>query len=1117
MDNRAAFDFELASQKVDPSDYIEMIQENGRKHELNCWKNLQKEVSTFIEISQRLSSTERADKTIKAMKDGIEIIFQGGFIFDDFVARPDFLVKTHSPSKLGYFSYEVIDAKLSQSVKADSVLQLMHYSDAIGRVQGMLPTKAFLILGDNDRKTIKVKDCFFYYKNLMKRFISYIQNLNDLKPVHLPCSHCDLCHWRNFCSKRWIEKDDLAQVARITRDQIVKLNKKNLLTMEELSNSSRDLRLGEFNYATYLRLQQQASLQIKSKKEGGKPIFELIKSDEDDYRKKMARNQDVFGFGRLPEPNQGDLFFDIEGDPLYEEKLEYLFGIFFISSEKEEYKSFWALSLKEEKKTFGEFLNFLSGHLERFPNARIYHYASYEKDALRRLSNKYNIGQRFVDNLLRNGTLVDLYQIVRESIRISEPRYSIKNLEKFYQSEFGKREDSVTNGSDSVVFFEMWKDSGADINSEILKDIEKYNLQDVRSTYFLRNWLLKIAKTFGVTINQSDSNKKDIAEISEKAKGYAKDLAIITRKLSQEISKFNDGDCLRENLIDLLDFYKRDAKSQWWNYFDRKELSSEERNEREDCIVGLILEKKTSEKRSNIYHCKFLSQKTSIKTNDKCIDLTSGKSLANLSVNHRDRKVQFKASSDLQFPIDIGLSGPVQSDVLSESIFRFGRDINTYRALSQLMRRHSPTINNDGNEKDLSRYKSPKLLADLITRMDHSLIFIQGPPGTGKTFLMSRVAVILLSMGFKIGVTSNSHKAILNILYRIESFAKEQQVFFRGAKKSSKENTSQHFSNKETTESLIEDLFKVDDLINGDYQLLAGTAWFFANEKLDQTIDYLIVEEAGQMALATAIAAGTSAKSLILLGDQNQLEQPVQGVHPNNAGLSVVNYYLTETKNSDDIHTVVPSDKGIFLNKTYRLHPSICDFVSEAFYESKLVPSVSNLESEIIWSKNNGLNLKRNGIQLLLTSHNSCSKSSEVEAKKVCEIFETLLDGSFYKSKEGKKKIDCDDILVVAPYNMQVELLKSLLPEGSKVGTIDKFQGQEARVVLVSMTTSSAEEIGKDVAFLFSKNRLNVAITRAKTLVVVLFNDKLLEFPCKTQEQVHLVNTFCWLHQNFHE
>jgi uncharacterized protein len=271
------------------------------------------------------------------------------------------------------------------------------------------------------------------------------------------------------------------------------------------------------------------------------------------------------------------------------------------------------------------------------------------------------------------------------------------------------------------------------------------------------------------------------------------------------------------------------------------------------------------------------------------------------------------------------------------------------------------------------------------------------------------------------------------------------------------------------------------------------------------------------MALATAIAAGTSAKSLILLGDQNQLEQPVQGVHPNNAGLSVVNYYLTETKNSDGIHTVVPSDKGIFLNKTYRLHPSICDFVSEAFYESKLVPSVGDLESEIIWSKNNDLNMKRNGIQLLLTSHNSCSKSSEVEAKKVCEIFETLLDDSFYKSKEGKKKIECHDILVVAPYNMQVELLKSLLPEGSKVGTIDKFQGQEARVVLVSMTTSSAEEIGKDVAFLFSKNRLNVAITRAKTLAVVLFNDKLLEFPCKTQEQIYLVNTFCWLHQNFYE
>ena len=231
--------------------------------------------------------------------------------------------------------------------------------------------------------------------------------------------------------------------------------------MEALANLSRDAKVKDIGRATFLRLQQQAKLQVRSRAEGSKLLYELIMADEAGIRSQSDYLPDDHGLGNFQTPRR-DLFFDIEGDPLLDEKLEYLFGIFYFENKEEQYRSFWALSLAEEKKAFMELMEFIEEHFKKFPKARIYHYASYEKDALRRLSNKYGVSQAYVDNLLRNKKLIDLYQIVRDSIRISEPRYSIKNLEKFYLEDVGKRTDSVTNGSDSVIFFEMWRESGGD-------------------------------------------------------------------------------------------------------------------------------------------------------------------------------------------------------------------------------------------------------------------------------------------------------------------------------------------------------------------------------------------------------------------------------------------------------------------------------------------------------------------------------------------------------------------------------------------------------------------------------------------------------------------------------
>ncbi len=1115
-DLHALSDFSLLSRRAEPSDYLQLIQENGRKHELECWNELRKKYKTVLELDNSLSSEDRINATTEAMEKGVGIVFQGALQSEQFTARPDFIVKTDVPSKLGNFSYEVKDSKLSKIAKADSVLQLMHYSDVVSEMQGLLPKNAYLILGDKLEKKFDVKNYFFYFINLKKRFLNFFYKKHDRKEVPLPCSHCDICHWRDHCNQSRTQSDHLVQVARITRDQIIKFNKVGISTMQNLATIPKEKNIPDMGRTIFLRLQQQAALQVKSREQGDTPMYELILKDERGIRSNAGDLIEDYGFDRLPHPEAGDLFFDIEGDPLLDEKLEYLFGIFYSLDQVDKYQSFWALSLADEKKTFTELLKFLEEHFKKFPKAHIYHYAPYEKDALRRLSNKYNIGQIFVDNLLRKKKLVDLYQIVRESLRISEPRYSIKNLEKFYREKMGERTDSVSNGSDSVIFFEMWRESGENENSQLLKDIEQYNLQDVRSTYFLRDWLINVAKLNGVAIGVGmETDRKFSGEMSEQAKRYAKELGIITHKLNKEIKESETNDSLRRTLLDLLDFYKRDEKPQWWSYFDRKELSNEDRIDREDCIATVSIEKECKEKKSMRYFCRYVDQKTGIKTNDKCYDLSSGKALNNMVVDHRSRSLNFKASPGLKSPLDIGLAGPVSSMILSESLFRFCGNIEKYPALVQLLERNPPKLLGLDTGTNLADFQSVSKLNELFSMLDHSLVFMQGPPGTGKTYLTSRVIVNLISRGFKIGVTSNSHKAILNMLQKIVNHAKKAKVGFRGAKKSAKDDPSQHFNQSSTEDSFIVDLFKVDELIDGDFDLLAGTAWFFANERLNQKIDFLIIEEAGQMSLATGIAAATCAKSLILVGDQNQLEQPIQGIHPNDSGMSVINYYLKKDQTSGEIHSVVPEDKGIFLNKTYRLHPKICDFVSEVFYESRLLPLKKNKERELVWEGKLSDDHKKAGVQLVLSDHEGCSKVCSIEANEVKRIYKTLLQHASLKVGEERWKISVEDILVVAPYNMQVELLKTILPVGSKVGTIDKFQGQEAEVVIVSMTTSSPEEIGRDANFLFSKNRLNVAITRAKCLAVVVFNERLLTFPCRTPEQINLLNTFCWLYRRY--
>jgi uncharacterized protein len=207
--------------------------------------------------------------------------------------------------------------------------------------------------------------------------------------------------------------------------------------------------------------------------------------------------------------------------------------------------------------------------------------------------------------------------------------------------------------------------------------------------------------------------------------------------------------------------------------------------------------------------------------------------------------------------------------------------------------------------------------------------------------------------------------------------------------------------------------------------------------------------------------------------------------------------------------TVAP-DRGIFLNRTRRLHPTICQFISEAFYEGRLEADPENARRHLIFeSPIEGISPL--GIHFLPVRHTGCSQKSEEEGRTINEYFQKLLGQKFVDKDGSARAMTTDDILVVSPYNVQVNHLKSILPAGARVGTVDKFQGQEAPIVLVSMATSDAECLPRDIEFLFSANRLNVALSRAQCLAIVTASPKLLETPCRTIPQLRLVNKFCQL------
>jgi uncharacterized protein len=289
-------------------------------------------------------------------------------------------------------------------------------------------------------------------------------------------------------------------------------------------------------------------------------------------------------------------------------------------------------------------------------------------------------------------------------------------------------------------------------------------------------------------------------------------------------------------------------------------------------------------------------------------------------------------------------------------------------------------------------------------------------------------------------------------------------------------------------------------LRSGGASVVAGTAWLFAREDFAEAVDVLFVDEAGQMSLANVLAISQAATSIVLLGDPQQLDQPQRGVHPPGVDVSALAHMLNGR------YTIDP-DTGIFLKHTWRLHPAICAFTSEVFYDGRLAARGENGSQRLNAS---GL-LDGAGLRFVSVEHTGNQNESPEEVQAISQLITELLEGKpTWTDRDGKTApLQNSEILVVAPYNVQVAALAQKLPVGVRVGTVDKFQGQEAPLVFYSMTTSSPEDAPRGMEFLYSLNRLNVATSRARCVAVIVASPALFQVQCKTPRQMRLANALC--------
>ncbi|POH59510.1 TM0106 family RecB-like putative nuclease [Arthrobacter glacialis] len=1096
----------------------------------------------------------KREETLDALRTGADVVFQATFFDGSLVGFADFLVRQPDGT------YAVHDTKLARHAKVSALLQLAAYGDQLQKYDIPVSDVATLVLGNRDHSEHPMPDLLPVFRERRDNFLA-VTAAHRAQPEPVAwlqegISYCGRC---DYCAQQVQEHQDLLLVNGMSTSQRRKLMAAGITTIQKLAE------LPAPESGPLVRLRDQARMQL-----GQEVVDGTAMAGKDEAAHPISYKVLRSSISKLPAPSDGDIFFDFEGDPLWQDPadgkwgIEYLFGSIEAPPAGSEippvFIPFWAHSRDQERKAFTAFLDYVEARRQIWPDMHVYHYAPYEKSALRNLSVRHGAGgatEDIVDNWLRTGLLVDLLDTVRQSVRISESSYSIKKLEPFYMP--AGREGDVTDAGASVVAYADYctaRDAGLAGDTaltakaaQILASISDYNEYDCLSTLHLRDWLFEIGAAVQIgawTEGSGKLNLPDEKKVSYEPTDDERKLQAFIENLAQEKGHtFTDDENAIAMVAAAASYHRREDKQFWWGHFDRLDSAVDSWSEERNIFIVQAAEeiddwaKATPRARTETRTLKLSGSATEgsdFRPGTSWFGmfnapLPDGMEASEGSKLGRDGHFSITVLEDLsepstpelttllvteksttkvqpyhQKPIALTPNKPVPTASIREALATLANTVGSNvphlpkHPGIEILRKAKPrlasggslpsaVVHSDGHSTQQHNYIGAITAA--VLDLDHSYLAVQGPPGTGKTHVGSHVIANLIKEGWKVGVVGQSHAVVENLLRKaIEAAGVDP------------ERVGKKLSAPHDVPWKITDDKQFGKLLNSTQgALIGGTAWTMTGANVPPgSLDLLVIDEAGQYSLANTLAVAQSAQRLLLLGDPQQLPQVTQGSHPAPVDESALGWLSAG-------HATLPATKGYFLADSWRMHPELCAAVSKLSYDGKLsaAPAASQRH----------LTGRAPGVETVFVAQAPDSgkdnkQSSPEEAAEVAAQAKAHL-GLLWTPGEGQtpRPLVQEDILVVAAYNAQVHLVRGVLDAaaltGVKVGTVDKFQGQEAPVVLVTMACADPTGAPRGMEFLLNRNRINVAVSRGQWRAVIIRSPELSNFmPSKTSGMAEL-------------
>ncbi|MCB0877760.1 MAG: TM0106 family RecB-like putative nuclease [Thermoleophilia bacterium] len=1083
----------------------------------------------------------RRDALHAAMRDGVDLIAQAPLRSGSIFGYADLLERTSDCAPpAGDLTtphrYRPVEIKFARAPKPAHLLQAAAYADALAQLQGELPDSVDVICGDGTRHASPPSQYTDYFALARERFDAALELplAPELDRIPEPVPHCETCELRSACDERWQRTDHLSLVARIRADQRTKLVAAGITTLTELATTTIEHVPG-IGRATYAQLRTQARLQLDARTAPLPPI---------EFRRPDPGDPTTRGFALLPDPDPHDIYFDFEGYPYHDSGgLEYLWGWAHHpaadTTAPPAFDFLWADTIVDENAAFTRFLDEVEARRATSAGRmHVYHYAPYEITALRRIARRHPDWMYRLDELLRAGTFVDLYAVVRQSMLIGTGSYSIKKLEQFYAADL-RAGAELADGGASIDEYEQYLLTG---DPEIRQRIIDYNRDDCISTIDLRDWLLERradAATQGIEWPTPPTDDPDDEDGNDDPGSDDTPESVQLRQRLEAIADDDDqpddvrtaarllagmpgwGWRIKREFLGELHGMKHERTADDYR-LDPNAIGDLELVETLDPPPGArpgtveriyrfpeqvtLLRAEPGEPQPLAYDPETVVVIGSITSVDHDANTVSVRTTASV----RDRAAAALARigepagriptsivgyADIRYgPLESAARRVAQSllDAIDSGIDPFA-PASPHAAALALLARPPPRIGGGAPPRRVDA-TDPIAVADLTARLDGSHLVIQGPPGTGKTWTSAHLLLELVSRGLRVGISSNSHEAIATVLAKLDELRADRPDVELRAAYAPKRPLGLGDWLVETRTSTI----ARDAITTGDATILAGTAWTFCDP--DLRLDAMLVDEAGQVSLlgATAMAACTS--RVLLVGDPQQLPQPSSTSHPHGCDASALELQFGE-------HAVLPPERALLLPVTRRMHPSIARFISDTYYAGRLSAHPSTSEQLVVVPARP--QLPHAGTHLLACEHSGRLIDSPEEVEAIARLVADLLDPAarvVARPGEPERALAPRDIIVVAPYNAQRRALQAALGDSIRVGTVDKFQGKEAAVAIVSMTASSRDELPRGLEFLLDPHRLNVAISRARALAVVVASPALLATDAASLHEMRLLN-----------